>query len=82
MVYLGCFPSFLFSKTLDVKVGFTGLQEPISKLMIGGVGAQVSHEPPPPLPGDYVVGEQVYFTGTGETLASVYSVQCYRPKKL
>ena len=59
-----------FSKTHDVKAGFTGLQDPISKLMIGGAGAQVSREPPPPLPGDYVVGEQVYFTGTGETLAS------------
>ena len=34
------------------------------------VGAQVSREPPPPLPGGYVPGEQVYFTGSSETLAS------------
>ena len=59
-----------FSKTHDVKAGFTGLQDPISKLMIGGAGAQVSREPPPPLPGDYVVGEQVYFTGSRETFES------------
>ena len=26
------------------------------------MGAQVSREPPPPLPGGYVVGEQVYYT--------------------
>ena len=32
------------------------------------VSAQVSREPPPPLPGDYVVGEQVHFTGAGVTL--------------
>ena len=32
------------------------------------VGAQVSREPPPPLPGGYVVSEQVYFTGAGVTL--------------
>ena len=31
------------------------------------VGAQVSHEPPPPLPGDYVMGEQVYYTGKSQT---------------
>ena len=31
------------------------------------VGAQVSREPPPPLPGCYTVGEQVYYTGTSET---------------
>ena len=31
------------------------------------MGAQVSHEPPPPLPGGYTVGEQVYFTGTSQT---------------
>ena len=30
------------------------------------VGAQVGREPPPPLPGGYTVGEQVYFTGAGE----------------
>ena len=35
--------------------------------MISVAGAQVSHEPPPPLPGGYVVGEQVYYTGTTET---------------
>ena len=29
--------------------------------------AQVSRQPPPPLPGGYTVGEQVYFTGTSET---------------
>ena len=34
------------------------------------VGAQVSREPPSPLPGGYAVGEQVYFTGTGETYES------------
>ena len=28
------------------------------------MGVQVSREPPPPLPGGYVVGEQVYYTGT------------------
>ena len=32
------------------------------------MGAQVSREPPPPLPGGYVVSEQVYFTGAGVTL--------------
>ena len=31
------------------------------------VGAQVSREPPPPLPGGYTVGEQVYHTGAGHT---------------
>ena len=31
------------------------------------MGAQVSRQPPPPLPGGYTVGEQVYFTGAGET---------------
>ena len=36
--------------------------------MISVAGAQVSHEPPPPpLPGGYVVGEQVYYTGTTKT---------------
>ena len=34
------------------------------------VGAQVSREPPPPLPGGYTVGEQVYYTGAGHTFAS------------
>ena len=34
------------------------------------VGAQVSREPPPPLPGGYVVGEQVYYTGASLTFAS------------
>ena len=29
--------------------------------------AQVSRQPPPPLPGGYTVGEQVYFTGTSQT---------------
>ena len=33
------------------------------------MGAQVSREPPPPLPGGYVVGEQVYFTGLGQAFA-------------
>ena len=28
--------------------------------------AQVSREPPPPLPGGYVVGEQVYYTGASK----------------
>ena len=32
-----------------------------------GVGAQVSREPPPPLPGGYVLGEQVYYTGASAT---------------
>ena len=32
------------------------------------MGAQLSHEPPPPLPGGYTVREQVYFTGAGETI--------------
>ena len=27
------------------------------------MGAQVSREPPPPLPGGFVLGEQVYYTG-------------------
>ena len=31
------------------------------------VGAQVSREPPPPLPGGYTVGEQVYYTGLAKT---------------
>ena len=30
-------------------------------------GAQVSRGPPPPLPGGYTVGEQIYFTGTSQT---------------
>ena len=30
------------------------------------MGAQVSREPPPPLPGGYVVGEQVYYTGASK----------------
>ena len=34
------------------------------------VGAQVSREPPPPLPGGYVLGEQVYYMGTTKTLES------------
>ena len=31
------------------------------------MGAQLSHEPPPPLPGGYTVGEQVYYTGASHT---------------
>ena len=31
-------------------------------------GAQVSRQPPPSLPGGYTVGEQVYYTGTSETV--------------
>ena len=31
------------------------------------VSAQVSREPPPPLPGGYTVGEQVYYTGASHT---------------
>ena len=27
----------------------------------------MSREPPPPLPGGYVVGDKVYYTGTGQT---------------
>ena len=34
------------------------------------MSAQVSREPPPPLPGGYVLGEQVYYTGSSETFAS------------
>ena len=30
------------------------------------MGAQVSREPPPPLPGGFVVGEQVYYTGASK----------------
>ena len=33
-------------------------------------GAQVSREPPPPLPGGYVVGDNLYFTGASETFQS------------
>ena len=33
-------------------------------------GAQVSREPPPPLPGGYVVSDKVYYTGTSETIES------------
>ena len=32
------------------------------------MGVQVSREPPPPLPGGYTVGEQVYFTGHSQTV--------------
>ena len=32
--------------------------------------AQVSREPPPPLPGGYVVGDKVCYMGTGETFDS------------
>ena len=31
------------------------------------MSAQVSREPPPPLPGGYVLGEQVYYTGCSKT---------------
>ena len=31
------------------------------------MGAQVSRQPPSPLPGGYTVGEQVYFTGASES---------------
>ena len=31
---------------------------------------QVSREPPPPLPGGYVVSDKVYFTGKSETFES------------
>ena len=34
------------------------------------VGAQVSHESPPPLPGGYTAGEQVYYTGKSYTFES------------
>ena len=30
----------------------------------------MSREPPPPLPGGYVVGDKVYYTGTSVTFAS------------
>eukprot|EP00964_Phaeocystis_antarctica_P085380 scaffold53913_cov67-Phaeocystis_antarctica.AAC.10 len=39
------------------------------------VGAQVSRGQPPPLPGGYTVGEQVYFTGTSQTLESDYRLE-------
>ena len=39
------------------------------------VGAQVSCEPPPPLPGGYVVGEQVYYTGASQ--ATTWEEQVY-----
>ena len=34
------------------------------------VSAQVSREPPPPLPGGYTVGEQIYYTGASHTFES------------
>ena len=34
------------------------------------MGAQVSREPPPPLPGGYTVGEQVYYMGASQTVES------------
>ena len=34
------------------------------------MGAQLSHEPPLPLPGGYTVREQVYFTGESHTFES------------
>ena len=37
-------------------------------LRVPCVGAQVSRQQPPSLPGGYTVGEHVYFTGTSETL--------------
>ena len=33
-------------------------------------GAQVSREPPPPIPGGYMAGDKVYYTGTSETFQS------------
>ena len=39
------------------------------------VGAQVSREPPPPLPGGYTVGEQIYFTGAGQTVEGDYRLE-------
>ena len=39
------------------------------------VSAQVSREPPPPLPGGYVVGEQVYYTGASQ--ATTWEEQVY-----
>ena len=35
--------------------------------MCGAWAQQVSRQPPPPLPGGYTVGEQVYYTGTSES---------------
>ena len=35
--------------------------------MCGAWAQQVSRQPPPPLPGGYALGEQVYYTGTSET---------------
>ena len=43
--------------------------------MISVAGAQVSHEPPPPLPGGYVVGEQVYFAGASQTVEIGYRLE-------
>ena len=37
-------------------------------------GAQVSHEPPP-LPGGYIVGEQVYFTGASQAFGLEHGKQ-------
>ena len=31
------------------------------------MGAQVSREPPPPFPGGYLLGDQVYYTGDSQT---------------
>ena len=39
-------------------------------LRVCRVDAQVSRQPPPPLPGGYTVGEQVYFTGMSYTFES------------
>ena len=34
------------------------------------MGAQISREPPPPLPGGYLLSEQVYYTGSSETFVN------------
>ena len=42
---------------------------------VARVVAQVSREPPPPLPGGYAVGEQVYYTGKSETIENGYRLE-------
>ena len=41
----------------------------------------ISRTPPPPLPGGYVVGEEVYFTGTSETVAPATRSPTGRPAR-
>ena len=39
-------------------------------LKASGLRAQVSRDPPPPLPGGYKLGEKVFFTGASHTFPS------------